>query len=315
LLHLAIAALAAFDNPFSGLITQLATGISVVLDFINAHIAHNYGWSMIVLAFAATLIMTPLYLQQFRSFKEMQAIQPYIKRLQDKYKNDRQKLGEEQMKLFREHNINPLGGCLPMLIQFPIFIAIYQAILHHSDQFTHAAWLWIGSPMSQHSPQVPAWVPGLGGAIFAANLSQPDKILTLFYAISMFFSFQMTTTVSADPAQQQQQRLMSYMMPVMMFFVGQHFIAGFVLYWLGLNIFSTALRFWAMRRPSKIPAPPQETAATLAGYPLHCPTCKELLTIRKGSKCAACGAKVKRVAPAANGKVASSAAVTPPANK
>src|SRR5690349_14172788 len=94
----------AFDNPFSSLIGGIADFISVVLDFIYTHVAHNYGWSMVLLALLATAFMVPLYLQQFRSFKEMQAIQPYIKRLQDKYK-DRQKVAEEQMKLFREHNI------------------------------------------------------------------------------------------------------------------------------------------------------------------------------------------------------------------
>jgi YidC/Oxa1 family membrane protein insertase len=314
LFHLPLlAALVAFDNPFTSLIGGIADYISIVLDWINAHITHNYGWSMLALALVATLVMLPLYLQQFRSVKEMQAIQPYIKRLQDKFKDDRQKIAEEQMKLFKEHNINPFGGCLPTLIQLPIFFAIYQAIQRHSVQFSHAGWMWIGGPLSAHSPQVPSWLPGgLAGPILAANLSQPDKILTLFYAVSMFFSFQMTTTVSTDPQQQQQQRLMSYMMPVMMFFIGQHFISGFVLYWLGLNIFSTTLRFWAMRGPSKIPAPPQETPATLAGYPLHCPNCKSLLTISKGSKCASCGTKVKKVAPASNGKLASGTAVTPP---
>ena len=308
------AALFAFDNPFSEVFNALASGISMLLDFIYKNIAHNYGWSMVILAFVATAAMVPLYLQQFRSLKEMQAIQPYLKRIQDKYKADRQKLAEEQMKLFREHNINPFGGCLPLLIQMPILWAIYQAIRDHSAQFAHAGWLWIGSPMTQHSPQVPGWVPWLAGPIFAANLGQPDKILTLLYAISMFFSVQMTAVAPSDPMQAQQQRMMGYLMPIMMFFIGQKFIAGFVLYWLGLNLFSTALRFWAMRRPSRIPAPPQETDATRAGYPLHCPTCKELLTIRKGSRCAACGAKVKRVAPAPNGKVAPSTTVTPPAN-
>lgn len=312
MLHvLAIAAVFVFDNPWSSLINTLADGISVVLDFINAHITHNYGWSMLALAFVATLAMLPLYLQTFRSVKEMQAIQPYIKRLQDKYKNDKQKLAEEQMKLFREHNINPFGGCLPTLIQLPIFFAIYQAILRHSSQFAHAGWLWIGSAFALHAPQVPSWLSWMSGPIFAANLSQPDKILTLLYAVSMFFSFQMTTSVSTDPIQQQQQKLMSYMMPVMWFFIGQRFASAFTLYWLGLNLFSTALRFWAMRTPSKIPAPPQETAATLAGYPLHCPNCNALLTVAKG-KCAGCGAKVKKnPEPASNGKVKPGAAVAP----
>jgi YidC/Oxa1 family membrane protein insertase len=305
-----VAAFAVFDNPWSSLINTLADGISAVLDFIYANVTHNYGWSMLALALVATLAMLPLYMQMFRSVKEMQAIQPYIKRLQEKYKNERQKLAEEQMKLFREHNINPLGGCLPTLIQLPIFFAIYQAILRHTAQFAHAGWLWIGSSLAAHGPQMPAWLSWISGPILATNLSQPDKILTLLYAISMFFSFQMTTTVSTDPVQQQQQKLMSYMMPIMWFFIGQKFASAFTLYWLGLNIFSTAIRFWAMRAPSKIPAPPQETPATLAGYPLHCPHCDALLSVTKG-KCESCGAKVKKIAPTGNGKLRSGATVSP----
>lgn len=317
-MHLAplFAATFAFDNPWTDLIDSLAVGITWLLNFING-VTHNYGWSMLLLALAATIAMLPLYLQMFRSFKEMQAVQPYVKRLQDRYKDDRQKLAEEQMKLFREHNINPLGGCLPTLIQLPVFFAIYQAIRNASAQFTHATWLWIGSAFSGvHGPQLPAFLPwNLGGPIFAASLADNDKVLTLLYAVSMFFSFQMTTTVTADQSQAQQQKLMGYMMPILWFFIGQRFASAFTLYWLGLNICSTTLRYFVMRAPSRVPAPPQETAATLAGYPLHCPNCKALLTVAKGGKCTACGVKVKRVAPASNGKVASGTAVTPADNK
>jgi len=313
-LHLApVIAYAFFYNPWTSLIDSLAGYISIFLDFINAHLTHNYGWSMMLLALFATIAMLPLYLQTFRSVKEMQAIQPHIKRLQDKYKNDRQKLAEEQMKLFREHNINPLGGCLPTLIQIPIFFSIYTAIRSHTAQFAHATWLWIGSAIAAHAPQMPSWLPFhlLSGPLLAMNLGEPDKLLTLLYAVSMFFSFQLTTVVAADPVQQQQQKMMSYMMPVMWFFIGQNFASGFTLYWLSLNLFSTTLRIFAMRMPTRIPAPPQETPATLAGYPLHCPHCKALLSIVKGSKCASCGARVKKIAPASNGKLASGAAVTP----
>jgi len=303
------------ENYFTDLINVIAGVISVILNFIYANIAHNYGWSMILLSLFATLITLPLTLQQLRSMREMQAIQPYVKRLQDRFKNDRQKLAEEQMKLFREHNINPLGGCLPTLIQIPILYGIYTAIQQHSAVFSHAGWMWIGTAMTLHSPAVPSWIPVISGPIFAVSLAAPDKILSLFYSISMYFSFQMTSMPTSDPMQQQQQKLMSYMMPVLMLVISQKFISGFVLYWLGFNIFSTAIRYFAMRTPTKIPAPPQETAATLAGYPLHCPNCKELLTIQKGSRCAACGAKVKKVAPAANGQIASSTSASKPATK
>lgn len=303
------------DNVFTWLIGGIASAISVILDFIYAHITHNYGWSMILLAVFATLVTLPLLLTQFRSLREMQAVQPYVKRLQDKYKNDRQKLAEEQMKLFREHGINPLGGCLPTIIQIPILYGIYQAIVSHESVFSHASWLWIGTAFSQHSPVLPSWMWYFSGPIFAANLATPDKILTLVYAISMFFSFQMTSMPVTDPAQQQQQRLMSYMMPVMFLVIGQHFISGFVLYWVGMNICQTTIRFFAMRAPTRIPAPPQETDATRAGYPLHCPNCKELLKIQKGSRCAACGAKVKKVAPASNGQIAANSSASRPATK
>lgn len=307
---LGIAALFA-DNYFTDLINAIAGVISVILNFIYANIAHNYGWSMILLSLVATLITLPLTLQQLRSMREMQAVQPYMKRLQDKYKNDRQKLAEEQMKLFREHNINPFGGCLPTIIQIPILYGIYTAIQQHSAVFSHAGWMWIGTAMSVHSPSIPAIVPFISGPIFAASLAAPDKILSLVYSISMYFSFQMTSMPTSDPMQQQQQKLMSYMMPVLMLVISQRFISGFVLYWLGFNIFSTIIRYFVMRTPTKIPAPPQETPATLAGYPLHCPNCKELLTIQKGSRCAACGTKVKKVGPASNGQMATTSATKP----
>jgi YidC/Oxa1 family membrane protein insertase len=299
------------DNYFTDLINAIAGVISVILNFIYANIAHNYGWSMILLSLVATLITLPLTLQQLRSMREMQAVQPYMKRLQDKYKNDRQKLAEEQMKLFREHNINPFGGCLPTIIQIPILYGIYTAIQQHSAVFSHAGWMWIGTAFSQHSPAIPSWVPFVTGPIFAASLAVPDKVLSLVYSISMYFSFQMTSMPTSDPMQQQQQKLMSYMMPVLMLVISQRFISGFVLYWLGFNIFSTIIRYFVMRQPTRIPAPPQETAATLAGYPLNCPNCKELLTIQKGSRCAACGTKVKKVAPASNGQMATTSASKP----
>src|SRR5579863_4920041 len=300
----------AFDNPWTTTINALASGISVIINYIYTTLTHNYGWTMMLLAVIATTAMLPLYLQTFRNVKEMQAIQPYVKRLQDKFKDDRQKLAEEQMKLFREHNINPFGGCLPMLIQLPIFFAIYQAIRSLTTQFAHAGWLWIGSSFAAHLPSLPAWLPfNLAGPVLAGSLNDPDKVLTLLYAVSMFFSFQMTTTVVTDPQQAASQKMMSYMMPVLWFFIGQRFASAFTLYWLTLNLCSTTLRLYVMRAPSKIPAPPQETAATLAGYPLNCPSCKALLTVGKGSKCAACGAKVKKVAPASNGKVAPSTAI------
>src|SRR5215470_19894169 len=106
-------------NPFITVITLLYSvfGNSAVL-------------AIILFTILVRVLMYPLNVQQIRSSKAMQELQPEMKKLQDKYKNDREKLAQEQMRLYREHGVNPLGGCLPLLIQFPIWIGLYQAINH-----------------------------------------------------------------------------------------------------------------------------------------------------------------------------------------
>ncbi|HLW38443.1 MAG TPA: YidC/Oxa1 family membrane protein insertase [Candidatus Eremiobacteraceae bacterium] len=272
-------------NPFSQLIGALTSLVSVTIDWLY-RITHNYGWSMLLLALAVSLLVLPLSLQSLKSMQEVQALAPYIKRLQTKYKNDRQKLGEEQMKLYREHGVNPLGGCLPMLAQYPFLFAVYGAIKVHNTAFQSAGWLWISTPLAHKFPTV-----------LATNLAESDLVLLLAYAISMYFSIKLTPTMSTDAQSQQMIRMQSFMMPVMLLFLGHlyHWSAAFVLYWFGFNVISMAERWYVMRRPSRIPKLPEETPATLAGYPHDCPECHHTLTVVKGSKCENCGAKVRRL--------------------
>ncbi len=288
----ALLALFAFTNPIDVIGDQIAH----FLDLINS-VTHNYGWSLIVLAFAVRLVLFPLYAQQFKSMKEMQALGPYIKRLQTRYKDNKQKQQEEMLKLYREHGVNPLGGCLPVLAQLPILYAVYHAIALHNEQFKHAGWLWIGSDFATR------FHPWLAGSLFA-----PDKLLTLLYAVSLYFSMKITPTMSMDAQQQQMMKIQSLLMPVMFFFIGQNWASGFILYWLSYNVLQMLHQWVVMRAPSRIPSPPAETPATLAGYPLDCPSCNERLVVLKGSKCEKCGAKVRKIVPASNGAVTAAAA-------
>lgn len=280
--------LALLANPLSQLIDALTNLVSVSIDWFY-HVTGNYGWSMLLLALGVSLLVFPLSLQSLKSMQEMQALAPYIKRLQTKYKTDRQKLGEEQMKLYREHGVNPLGGCLPMLAQYPFLIAVYHAIQVHNTAFQKAGWMWIGSALSFKAP-----------AILATSMAQSDLILLVAYAVSMYFSMKLTPTT--DPQQQQMMKMQSVLMPVMLLFLGHqfHWSAAFVLYWFGFNIISMAERWYIMRMPTRIPKIPEDTAATLAGYPRDCPQCHKQLTVVKGSKCEQCGAKVRRLPPADN---------------
>jgi len=291
-LHGATPLIAAFfANPWTQLVNTLSSAAGWGIDSLYT-LTHNYGWAMMLLALGVSLLLLPLSLQSLKSMQEMQALAPYIKRLQTRYKSDRTKLGEETMKLYREHGVNPLGGCLPMLAQYPFLFAVYGAITRHDAAFSQAHWLWIGSGVAEKFP-----------SILATSLLQPDHLLLLLYAVSMYFSMKLTPTATMDPQQQQMMRTQALMMPVMLYFLGSlyHWSSAFVLYWLSFNVLSMLERLYVMKMPSRIPKPAEETPATIAGYPRDCPNCKQLLTVVKGSKCENCGAKVRKVSPSDNG--------------
>lgn len=278
--------------PFDALVDLFVR----VIDAINGF-THNYGWSMLVLAFLVRLALFPLALQQFKSVKEMQALQPYMKRLQARYKDNRQKLNEEMMALYRQHGVNPLGGCMPTLVQMPILIAVYYAVQRHTDQFKQASWLWIGSPLSHQYPQ-----------FFATDLFHSDKVLLVLYAVSLYVATVLSTT-AMDAQQQRMMKMQSLIMSGVLFYWGQGWQSAFVLYWVGLSVLTAAQQWAVMRAPSRIPQFQEETPATLAGFPRTCPECNALLSVTKGNKCQACGARVHKLAPSGNGRAASAQAL------
>lgn len=286
----------AFSNPLVDAYQAIVTGVLYLIDFMNS-VLHSYGWTMLALALVVKIVLYPLTAQQYKSMKEMQAIQPYVKRLQARYKDDKVKLQHETMALYKEHKVNPLAGCLPLIIQYPILIAIYQAINQHKDAFKVSGWLWIGSSASHHYPQ-----------LLAQSLALPDLVLLLLYAGSMYFSMKIMPV--SDPQQQQMMNTQAMIMPAFLFFIGWRYgwMSAFVLYWFSFNVLSMAQQWWVMRGPSRIPSPPADTPATLAGYPRNCPSCGQLLVVAKGSKCEACGAKVKKLAPLPNGVASRSGA-------
>ena len=289
----AVFAQAILANPFTDLINLLGAGFNSVLQWINLNLTHNYGWSMIVLALVVNVLLIPLTIQRLRNMQEMQALQPYLKRIQTKYKSDKQKLGEETMKLYREHGVNMFGGCLPTLLQFPVLFGVYNTITLNTDHFQHAGWLWIGSAISHQFPQ-----------FLATNLYAGDKVLLALYAISMYFSIKLTSNAGMmDEQQQQMMNTQALLMPVMLFVMGglYQWHSAFILYWLSFNVLSVAQTVLFMRiNPSRIPKPVEETEAMKLGFPHDCPACNETLVLNKGNKCSKCGVKVKKPLPKAS---------------
>jgi len=183
--------------------------------FVAAHeYIPNYGVVIIVFAVMVKLLVYPLTHKSYDSAARMQELQPKIAALKEKYKGDNQRLSQETMKLYKEEGVNPLGGCLPLLLQMPIFIAMYQTF-SNTIELRHAPFaLWID------------------------DLSRPDRlfigdfelhVLPLLMAAAMFFQSRMTMK---DP----KQAAMVYVMPVVMVFIMWRFSSGLVLYWTIFNV-------------------------------------------------------------------------------
>lgn len=228
-----------------GWFSFVARPLFLGMHYIHDHWTNNYGWAIVLLTIFINIAFFPVKLKQLRSSQEMLRVAPIVKGIQDKYKNykfndpRKQKAQQEVMKVYQEHGINPLSGCLPMLIQLPFFYGFYQ-VLDLSIELRDAPWIF--------------WIP---------DLSAPDRyyILPVLMTVTMFLLQKMTPMVVADPAQQR----MFMLMPLFMGFFFISFASGLVLYWLTGNVVGIAQQLLMNRFMPKPPppgaAPPRKPGA------------------------------------------------------
>jgi len=223
---------AAVDRGWSWL-EPLTRFFELALDWLYVLIP-NYGWAIIVLTILVRLITSPLMVRQMRSAERMREVQPKLKALQERYADDRQKQSEEMMKLYREENINPLGGCLPLMLQMPVLIGLFYA-LRTSIGLRHAPWILWFDDLSQ---------PATMFEIFGF----PFRLLPLIMAGSMYLQQKMMPQTGMDPVQA---RMMLIMMPGMMLIFSYTFPSGLVLYWTVSNILGIAHQYWVRNHLQK----------------------------------------------------------------
>jgi YidC/Oxa1 family membrane protein insertase len=180
-------------------------------------VTNNFGIDIIILSILIKIVFLPLTQISFKSMKEMQKVQPEMARLKETYKNDKAKLQQEIMLLYKRRKINPMSGCLPMLIQIPVFIALYNA-LQNAIEMRHAPFFW--------------WIKDL-------SAKDPIYITPLIMGATMVIQQKMTPT-SADPAQAK----MFMLMPIMFTFLFLNFPSGLVIYWLINNVLSIAHQYY-----------------------------------------------------------------------
>jgi YidC/Oxa1 family membrane protein insertase len=220
------------------------------LTFLYSVLGTNIVLSIIVFTVLVRLITYPLTMQQQRSTKAMQQLQPELKKLQEKYKNDKEKLAAEQMQLYRQFGINPLGGCLPMVVQFPVMLGLYQAII-----FSLAA-----TPYQLLELSGRLMIPGLDhlvplqNSFLGLNLTQPPSglqpisfALPILVVITTWLQFKMTMPASAPPAEGEKpnqaaamSQSMGTIMPVMYGFFALQFSVGLSIYFIVSNLVGIA---------------------------------------------------------------------------
>ena len=218
--------------PLDGLLdfgwfSLVAKPLFLILRYIYDHWAHNYGWAIVILTVGINLAMFPLKVKSIRSAQEMQRIAPIVKGIQDRYKqykfNDprKQKMNQEIMKLYQDHGINPLGGCLPMVIQLPFLYGFYS-VLNLAIELRHAPWIWC--------------IKDLSAADKCHPFGIPLALLPTVMIVTMFVLQKMTPMTTPDPAQQRMMMIMPLIFGVMFY----NLASGLVLYWLTSNIVGIA---------------------------------------------------------------------------
>lgn len=218
-----------------GIVKAVAKPLFSVLRFINDY-THNYGVAIILLTVSIKLLFVPLQYKSYKSMKDMQLVQPKVAELQTKYKDDRERLNKELIKLYRDHKVNPVGGCLPMVLQMPVFVALFNILYMTIDLRQAPFFLWITDLSAQ----------------------DPYYVLPIIMGISMVIQQKIMPT-TMDPTQAK----IMLLLPAFMTLLFLSFPAGLVLYWLTNNVITITQQFVTDRYIFKKRTTPSSSESTL----------------------------------------------------
>jgi len=235
-----------------------------ILKVVDNPLISAYAMAIIVAGILLKLVLLPLTKKQTDSMKNMQKLQPELEKLKKKYKNDKETLNRKTMELYQENNVNPMGGCLPLLIQFPILIGFFYVLrdpvkyAFHSQEIYDAmnkSFLWIqdlGFPANEVLES--GAVNGLNIGIEIPFIGQALPLLAIIAGITTFYQSKMMQSGQSggDGQAAQTQNTMMKVMPLMIFFFALSFPAGLTLYWTVSNSFQIAQQYIALNKGMKI---------------------------------------------------------------
>jgi YidC/Oxa1 family membrane protein insertase len=226
------------------ILTPLENVMKSILDFFHGTVGLPWAWSIVALTILVRIALVPLMVRQIHSMQSLQVHAPEMKRIQQQYKGDRQKLNEELMKFYKENNINPAASCLPLVAQFPIFIALYLTLRHYSHHI-HGSWLHI--------------VPNIS--------DKTTSHWSGYVLLAVYAGSQIASTYFMGTTMDKTQRRIMMILPLVFITVVARFPTGLVLYWMTTNLWTVGQGLVTRRLVPKpgatpVPAAPRRSSRT-----------------------------------------------------
>lgn len=284
-------------EPIENVISKFIVSVNSVLAHVGGdHQGWTWALSIVLLVACIRVVLFPLFAKQSRSMRKMQTIQPQMKELQRRYADDKQTLNQEMMKLYRESGTNPIGGCLPLIVQAPIFISLYRVLTHVTPPFTkvqgmsvaHAQDLGLstiaGTPISAKFTSQETFLSSLdtkAHELYGGSVSGPTavKIVCAVFILAMSIATFVTTRQSmarsaamqaqtgTDNPLLRQQKLIMYVMPLFLAVFGVNVPLGALIYWLSNNVFTMIQQHFLYRKMDAEDAADKEAGRTPAPLP------------------------------------------------
>ncbi|MEK6732226.1 MAG: membrane protein insertase YidC [Candidatus Omnitrophota bacterium] len=221
-----------------GFLTSISLILLGILQFFYS-ILHNYGAAILLLTVCINLFLYPLTFKSMKSMQKLQELQPLMEKIRQENKDNPNKLNKEIMELYRRYKVNPMSGCLPMVLQMPVFIALYNT-LSRSVELKNAGFLWIKDlSMPDAFFRLGSNIPFLGNSI---------NLLPILMIGAMILQQKMSQMSAGNSSQTEQQKLMANIMPVLFGFIFYSLPSGLVLYWLTSTLVTSSMQFFMYRR-------------------------------------------------------------------
>jgi YidC/Oxa1 family membrane protein insertase len=241
--------------PAANILQPLIDVANAVLQFFHDNAGLSWGMSIIALTICTRALLIPLTYKQLKGMRAMQALQPQIKALQEKYKNDKQRMQQEMMRFYKENKVNPLASCIPLLAQLPVFITLFYVLRHELPPD-------MGCPQAGHCAAYGAEFFFIHDLTAKATGTELIVLLILYVGTQLASGFFMSVT--ADKSQ----RMMMFILPLIFVPFILNFPAGLILYWITTNIWTIGQGLAVQRLiPVPVVATPEGAAAIQAAKP------------------------------------------------